>query len=29
MAIKSETLVDFMVEWTEMQQPHAPVTWEH
>jgi hypothetical protein len=27
--IKSQTLVDFMVEWTETQEPPTPVTREH
>jgi ribonuclease HI len=27
--IKSQALVDFMMEWTETQQPRAPVTQEH
>jgi ribonuclease HI len=29
MAIKSQALADFVVEWTETQQPHPPVTQEH
>jgi hypothetical protein len=27
--IKSQALVDFVVKWTETQQPPAPVTREH
>jgi hypothetical protein len=27
--IKSQALADFMAEWTEMQQPPAPVAQEH
>jgi hypothetical protein len=29
MAIKSQALMDFKVEWTETQQPPTPDTWEH
>jgi hypothetical protein len=28
-AMKSQTLSDFMAEWTETQQPPAPVAQEH
>jgi hypothetical protein len=29
MVIKSQALVDFMVEWIETQQPTVLDTWEH
>jgi hypothetical protein len=29
MAIKSQALADFVVEWTKTKQLHAPVTREH